>query len=228
MNVDPRPRITASQIIWIVACVILITSLFLIGAWLFKPAGGPEGKEGATTPGEIREQEVNAVSFAPEGQRPVALTPPPEGGMPPANALIPTPPALETRLPSQMAKDSAKVPIEPAKPAEPAKVPVAVAPSPEAPSKPAAEAAGAKEKAPVKQGGWFLQAAAVSDKGKAGELKKTLAASGFPSATVVQEDNRYKVRIPCKDEAAARAAKKKLDAAGLKGTEGAFVVKPGA
>jgi cell division septation protein DedD len=234
MNTDPRPRVTASQIIWIVACVVLITSLFLIGAWLFKPAEGAKDAESPGGPGGIQEQEVNATSFAPEGRRFGEPSPAQQEAMPPANALIPTPPALETRLPSQMAQES-RPPAAPAatatKPPEAppsrAETPKEAPPAAAAPAKPSAEPSAAeKEKPAMKAGVWQLQVAAVSDKRQAQELQRKLAESGFPSAHLVHEGDLYKVRIPYKDEGGARSAKMKLEGAGIKGTEGAWVVKP--
>lgn len=234
MNTDPRPRVTASQIIWIVACVVLITSLFLIGAWLFKPAGGAKDAESAGGPGGIQEQEVNSTSFAPEGRRLGEPSPARQEAMPPANALIPTPPALETRLPSQMAQESRAPSVPAATATKPPDAPPArtetprdAPPAAAAPARPPAEPSAAeKERPAMKAGAWQLQVAAVSDKRQAQDLQRQLAQKGFPSAQLVHEGDLYKVRIPYKDEGGARSAKKRLEGAAIKGTEGAWVVKP--
>lgn len=234
MNTDPRPRVTTSQIVWIVACVVLITSLFLIGAWLFKPAEGARGTGETGGSGRIQEQELSAARFAPEGQRPGAPAAAPLEAMPPANVLIPTPPALETRLPSQMAQESGRTGTTPATAEKPQEVPPATtekaretSPAAASPAKASAEPkAETKEKPPGRSGAWQLQVAAVSDKGQAQDLQRQLKEKGFPAAQLVHEGDLYKVRIPYKDESGARSAKKKLEGAGIKGTKDAWVVKP--
>jgi cell division septation protein DedD len=249
MNGESKPKVTMSQIIWIAACVVLLTSLFLIGAWLFKPSneGGPAGKTG---PGTVTEQEVNAAAFTPEGKgpsSPQALPPPPQTP-PPSNAIIPTPSALASRVPSQTASQAAspqpqapaaivstpiiaasKPPSTTPKPLEPEVTP-APKPEPKSPAKasekPKPEPRAEPKEPVIAKGDWYLQVAAVSDKKRAVELQSQLKEKGFPSAPLVHEGTLFKVRIPYKDEGGARAAKKKLDGAAIKGTEGAFVVKP--
>lgn len=241
MNGDPKPKVTPSQIIWVAACVVLLTSLFLIGAWLFKSPEpeGPGGKNGA---GEMTEQEVTPPAFMPEGQGAGAPQPLPSPSLetPPANGSIPTPASLAPRVPSQGTQKPIREPektdapplsatvVPPAKQGQPpgtgpAKTETPPAKSP--PSKVEKPAAGAKGGTAPRET-WFLQAAAVSDRKKAVELQKQLEAKGFPSAPLVREGTLYKVRIPYRDEGGARAAKKKLDDAGVRGTEGSFVIKP--
>jgi cell division protein FtsN len=257
MNGQPKPKITTSQIIWVVACVILLTCLFLIGAWLFRPASEASSPLGKVPPGKVTEQEVNAPGFSPEGSRPASPVPrPPIAQQPPeANGAIPTPPALASGLPSQMAqqpgtpkKESPAAPA-PAAPvvvpapatAPPAKAPPGTAPAEAAKSPPAkvemAKAPPPKDLAalppkaepkesPNLKGVWYLQVAAVSDKKRAQELQTQLKTKGFPSSQVTKEGGLYKVRIPYRDEGGARAAKKKLDGAGIQKGGDAFVVKP--
>lgn len=128
MNGEPKPKLNSNQIIWVVACVVLITSLFLIGAWLFKPAGEGNGPERKAGPGAVTEQEVNTPGFAPEGVRPGAPAPSPTpGAQAAANGPIPTPPSLARTTPppaSQPAQPSASATVPP-----PAKDPLP-APSP--------------------------------------------------------------------------------------------------